>query len=134
MKVFGKCQSCQSEIPFITQAYTRVEFAMRIGEFVTLKCKSCKTETKFHVDELFANPSKLAQISSGLVLLIGTPLIFLVVNPFLKTGTSHYLIYSVGGFLLIPVFIYAILNRQDQNRVSNFNRRKLKGRIHNIGS
>ncbi len=132
MKVYGKCKKCSTEIAYRTNAHTRVEFAMQDGENRTLNCKDCETENKFHVDELYANPSKIAQLIAGLVFLIGTPLTFFLVNPIFESNRNHYVIYVVGGFLLVPVLVYAVLTRQEQKRVSDFNRRKLRGRIHNV--
>lgn len=133
MKVYGKCKKCKSEIGYSTNASTRVEFAMQVGEKKTLTCKNCRLKTEFIVDELYAKESKIAQIAAGLIFLIGTPImVFFVSQVFIKSR-AHYVIYVVGGFLLIPVFIYGVIKQQDRTRVNSFNRSKLKGRIHNIG-
>lgn len=133
MKVYGKCKNCKTDIGYTTSANTRVEFAMQDGEKKTLDCKSCGIKTEFHVDELYAKESKIAQIAAGLIFLVGTPLTFHMINPIFTGSQNHYVIYVVGGFLLLPVIAYGIINKQDQTRVSSFNRRKLKGRTHNIG-
>ncbi|MCF8716480.1 hypothetical protein JM658_16785 [Joostella atrarenae] len=133
MKVHGKCEKCKTEIGYSTSANTRVEFAMQDGEKKTLNCKNCGIKTEFHVDELYTKESKLAQIGAGLIFLVGTPLMFFFVNPIFSGSRNHYVIYIVGGFLLVPVIAYGIIKKQDQTRVSSFNRSKLKGRIHNIG-
>ena len=133
MKVFGKCKNCKTEIRYSTSANTRVEFAMQEGEIKTLNCKNCGIKNDFHVDELYTKESKLAQIGAGIIFLIGTPLMFFFVNPIFSESRNHYVIYIVGGFLLVPVIAYGIIRKQDQTRVSSFNRWKLKGRIHNIG-
>lgn len=133
MKVYGKCKKCETEIGYSTSANTRVEFAMHDGEKKTLTCKNCGTKTEFHVDELYTKESKIAQIAAGLILLVGTPFIFLFVNPIFSESRNHYSVYIVGGFLLVPVIAYGIIKKQDQTRVNSFNRKKLKGRIHNIG-
>ncbi|SHH76517.1 hypothetical protein [Winogradskyella jejuensis] len=132
MKVYGKCQKCETEVAYSTNTNTRVEFAMRDGESRILKCKNCNAETNFHVDELYTKESKLAQIGAGLIFLLGTPILFFIINPIFTGSRNHYVIYVIGGFLLIPVIAYGIIKKQDQTRVSDFNRRKLKGRIHNI--
>ena len=132
MKVYGKCRSCKAEITYSTSANTRVEFAMQEWETKTLNCKSCGKENEFHVDQLYAQESKIAQIGAGLLFFLGTPLIYFLVNPIFTGSRNNYVIYVVGGFLLIPVIAYGIIKKQDQTRVSDFNRRKLKGRIHNI--
>lgn len=132
MKVYGKCKNCNNEIGYSTNANTRVEFAMQDGENKTLDCKNCGTKTDFHIDKLFAKESKIAHFAAGLILLIGTPLMFFFVNPIFSKSQNHYVIYVVGGFLLVPVIAYGIIKKQDQTRVNSFNRSKLKGRIHNI--
>ena len=132
MKVYGKCKNCKKEIGYSTSANTRIEFAIQGGEKKTLNCKNCGLKTAFEVDELYTKDSKIAQIGAGVILLIGTPLMFLFVNPVFTGSRNHYVIYIVGGFLLIPVIAYGIIKKQDQIRVNSFNRSKLKGRIHNI--
>ncbi|WP_298489455.1 hypothetical protein [uncultured Maribacter sp.] len=132
MRVYGKCNNCKSYIGYSTDANTRVEFAMQDGENKKLTCKKCGRTTDFHVDELSAKESNLAKIGAGLIFLIGTPLIFFLVSPVFTGSRNHYVIFIVGGFLLVPVVAYSIINKQDQVRVSSFNRKKLKGRIHNV--
>jgi hypothetical protein len=133
MKVNGTCKKCKNEVGYSTNANTRIEFAMQEGETITLNCEKCRSKKPFHVDELYAKESKIAQIGAGLIFLVGTPLIFLFVNPVFSGSRSNYVIYAVGGFILIPVIIYGYMNQQDRIRVNSFNRSKLKGRIHNIG-
>jgi len=132
MKVYVKCENCKNETSFSTSANTRVEFAMNDWETKLIKCKECSKDSNFHVDDLFAKHSKIAQIGAGFIFLFGTPLLYFLINPVFSGSRNHYVIYILGGFLLIPVIAYIIINKQDQTRVSDFNRRKLKGRIHNI--
>ncbi|TDT50522.1 hypothetical protein CLV90_0056 [Maribacter spongiicola] len=132
MKVYVKCPKCENELGYSTNANTRVEFAMQDRENKKLTCKNCGRTTDFHVDELNAKESNLAKIGAGLIFLIGTPLMFLFVSPIFTGSRNHYIIFIVGGFLLVPVVAYGIIKKQDQVRVSSFNRKKLKGRIHNI--
>ncbi|MDO1512248.1 hypothetical protein Q2T41_06225 [Maribacter confluentis] len=132
MKVYVKCPKCKNELGYSTNANTRVEFAMQDGENKKLTCKNCGRATDFHVDELNAKASHLATIGAGLIFFIGTPLMFLFVSPIFTGSRNHYVIFIVGGFLLVPVVAYGIIKKQDQVRVSSFNRKKLKGRIHNI--
>lgn len=132
MKVYGKCKKCSSEISYTTNACTRVEFAMENGESKKLNCKSCGTDSKIKVDDFYAKPSKAAQIGTGLIFLFGTPIIFFLITPIFTESRNHYVAYVIGGFLLVPVFAYTVINKQDQQRVSDFNRRKLKGRQHNV--
>ena len=132
MKVFVKCKSCSKEISYNTNSYTRVEFAMQEGDLKQLACNHCNETYDFEVDEFYAKHSKIAQIIAGLVFLIGTPSAFLLLSTIFNHSKSHYVVYVVGGLLLVPIIVYIIINKQDQTRVSDFNRRKLRGRIHNI--
>ena len=111
MKVYGKCKSCKTEIAYRTDSNTRVEFAMRDGETKKINCKNCGANTEFHVDELYAKHSKFAEIVAGLILLVGTPLVFFLVNPIFTNSRNHYVIYVIGGFLLVPVFAFAVINQ-----------------------
>ena len=124
MKVYGKCKSCKNEISYSTSASTRVEFAMKEGENIKVNCKKCLKESEFHVDELVANKSNLPEKMAGITFLI----VLLVSIYFLFFSESKYVIIAFG----LPLVVYIILSKQEQSRVSSFNRRKLKGRIHNI--
>ncbi len=132
MKVYGECYSCNNEISYSTGANTRVEFAMQDGENINLNCKNCGVNTEFNVDKLYAKESKFANIVAGLFFLIGTPLVFFFVSPVFTGSRNHYAIFVIGSFLLVPVFAYVVIKKQDRTRVNSFNRSKLKGRIHNI--
>lgn len=124
MKVYGKCKSCGYEMGCKTDAHTRVEFAMKDGETKTLNCKNCGTNTKFHVDELYAKPSNMPIITVGLIFMAA--MILLVYQLFFPE--NNFIIILVG----LPIGIYLTLKKQDQTRVSNFNKRKLKGRTHHV--
>ncbi|MFT5926748.1 MAG: hypothetical protein ACI9WL_001499 [Rubritalea sp.] len=125
MNVYGKCESCRNEIAYRTDANTRVEFAMQDGETKNINCKSCGTNTEFHVDQLYAKSSNRQYLIVALVVLT-TLIVPLYVVYF---SDRQYVIIALG----LPFVVYFILNKQDQKRVSNFNKRKLKGRTHNIG-
>lgn len=125
MKVYGKCKSCKAEIGYQTDANTRVEFAMQEGETVVMNCKNCGTNTKFQVDELYAKHSNKPIVAASLVVLTGV--IFILYLLFFSEG--NYVFIAFG----LPFVIYFVLKKQDQRRVSDFNKRKVKGRIHNMG-
>jgi hypothetical protein len=48
---------------------------------------------------------------------------------FVYFSNSEYVIIAFS----LPFVVYFILHQKDQKRLSNFNKRKLKGRTHNIG-
>ena len=125
MKVYGKCKNCKNEIGYRTDANTRVEFAMQDGETKKMNCKNCGSDTNFHVDELFAKRSNMP----FLMVALGVLLLVIITLYFLFFSNSKYVIIAFG----LPFAVYFILAKQDQKRVSDFNKRKLKGRTHNIG-
>ncbi len=125
MKVYGKCKSCKAEIGYQTDANTRVEFAMQEGETITMNCKNCGTNTKFQVDALYTKHSNKPIITASLVVLTGV--IFILYLLFF--AESDYVFIAFG----LPFVIYFVLKKQDQTQVSDFNKRKVKGRIHNVG-
>lgn len=127
MKVYGKCDKCSHEIVFHTTAQTRVELAMQHDEHILLTCNNCRFEKKFHVNNIYTKPSIFLHLIAGLVFLIGTPLLFILIFPILsKSNINNYVVYAIGGILIVPFYIYKILKQQDQRRVNSFNRYKLK--------
>ncbi|GGE38596.1 hypothetical protein [Psychroflexus planctonicus] len=124
MKVYGKCKNCKNEIGYSTSTSTRVEFAMKEGENIKASCEKCLKESEFHVDELIAYKSNLPEKIAGITFMI----VLLVTIYYLFFSESKYVIIAFG----LPLVVYIILSKQEQSRVSSFNRRKLKGRIHNI--
>jgi hypothetical protein len=125
MNVYGKCKNCKNEIGYRTDANTRVEFAMQDGETKKMNCKNCGTDTDFHVDELFAKSSNMP----FLMVALGVFLLVIITVYFLFFSDNQYVIIAFG----LPFAVYFMLDKQDQKRVSDFNKRKLKGRTHNIG-
>ena len=131
MKLYTKCKHCKNELKCSSLAGTRVEFAMQKWEKKDLKCNSCETKNEYHVDELYAKPSRIAEILAGLIFIVGTPLVFLFLSPIVLRGGA-FAVFIISGLFLVPVIVFGIIKKQDQIRVKAFNRSKLKGRIHNI--
>src|SRR5690554_3711866 len=100
MKVYGKCKSCKNEIGYRTNANTRVEFAMQDGENIKLNCINCGTKTEFHVDELYAQNSKMPYLIVGLTILT----IVIITLYFLFFSDSEYVIIAFG----LPIVVYII--------------------------
>jgi len=98
---------------------------MNTGERVNLKWTNCKEEENYHVNDLYAKESKLVLIFSFLIFILGTVGIGYLFfnNPRVIGGLYSALI--IGSFLLVPVFIYAMLVKQNRLRVSAFNRHYL---------
>lgn len=127
MKVYCKCNNCKEEYGFLAFTNTRVEFAMQYGDYKEFTCKHCATMNKRHVNDFYAKPSKIAFIVASLVFLVGTPLLFFVIIPAMASTSAHK-VYFIGGIILLPVFIYGLMLKQDRNRVNSFNRHQLKER------
>ncbi|MBZ9731647.1 hypothetical protein LB467_18325 [Salegentibacter sp. JZCK2] len=125
MKLFLKCQNCKNEIGFRSDSNTRIEFSMNEGERKKIVCKNCGTNNEKHVNEIYASESKLALLIAGLIFLIGTPVTLYVMFEIMKVTRNHYMIWIIGGILLVPVFAYITISKQEQNRVSGFNRFKI---------
>jgi hypothetical protein len=127
MKLTTKCNKCGQEVKTKTWSSDRVELARSKGEYLELTCKNCNTTGKYHVDSLSASPSRFTQIVAFLIFILGTPtLIYFIWEP-LWTLTWSYAILAIAGLLLIPVTVYGLILKDDQRRVSSFNRHKLKG-------
>ncbi len=90
-----------------------------------MNCKNWGTDTDFHVDELFAKRSNMPILTVAL----GVFLLVIITVYFLFFSDNQYVIIAFG----LPFAVYFMLDKQDQKRVSDFNKRKLKGRTHNIG-
>jgi hypothetical protein len=102
---------------------------MNEGDTKNLNCKSCGEANVFHVDEIEAKPSKLAQGIAALIFLLGIPLVFYFMwDYFFGTGWVYAAMILIGmvGF---PMVIYGAIHRSERNRVNSFNRVKLKGRL-----
>lgn len=133
MKVYSKCTECKEEIAFSTYAPNRVEMAMKEGEHKNLDCSSCHARITVPVDDVYTKKSIWVNWIGFFLFIVGTALTFLFVYPLLYKTNNPYGIYVTSGSLLFPGVVYALLKKQDSDRVSKFNRHNLKGRVHNIG-
>ena len=113
MKVYTKCKHCAKEIPYSTEAADRVEFAMREGEENLLVCKNCNRRYNYEPNDFYAKPSKIGQIVALIILILGVPALI-----YAFAGRDYIII---GGYLLIPWTVYAIITQQDRSRVSSLN-------------
>lgn len=107
---------------FINFSETRIALAKKKGVEIDLKCNHCSAERKYHVNEIYAKESKTILVLSFTIFLIGTLVIgYLLFSNFwlLRKGYSALII---GSFLLAPVFIYTIMNKNDRLRVNAFNK------------
>lgn len=133
MKVYTRCTECREEITFSTFAPNRVEMAMRDGENKKLDCFSCHARITVPIDDIYTKKSTLINWMGLFLFIVGSALTFLFAYPLLYQTNNPYGIYVTSVPLLLPGVIYALLKKQDSDRVSKFNRHNLKGRVHNIG-
>ncbi|MFK7813045.1 MAG: hypothetical protein AB8B59_11160 [Maribacter sp.] len=126
MRVFSSCKNCKSKISITTEYSTRVDFAMMEGKFKELTCSNCKSKNSIHVNDLYAIESKRIYLIAGIIFLIGSIFTIYIMTVVLSTGPGHYTVLIAGGVMLIPGIISIVINRQEYQRVSGFNRMKVK--------
>ena len=61
------CNSCRKPIRVTSVAKTRSELQMEKGDTLDINCEHCGTNSKKHVNDIFAEPNKLMLIT-GVVL------------------------------------------------------------------
>lgn len=129
MRLKTSCAECGSDLYTSTFAEDRVDYVKRKGEYFRLNCKNCGHQGKYHVDDLYATPSKMAEIIALGIFLIGTPLLFWLIWEVVWQLTNIYMIAVATGVFLVPSITYVFLLRNQRLRVNAFNRHKYKGRI-----
>lgn len=94
---------------------------MKHGDKIEIKCKACNKTKKYAIDDLRARESKIAALIGLVVLIIGTPIVFILLwDSIWQSG-----LYGAFGLILIigiPGSVYMIINKNDHNKVSSFNR------------
>jgi len=121
MRLYIKCSNCSNEISFWTWSSDRVSLKMTHGDKIELDCKNCNTTKKYFIDDLRAKKSKIALIIASIIFIIGTPIVLILLWDYIwQTG-----LYGALGLILIigiPSTIYGIINKNDSQRISLFNR------------
>ena len=126
MIIYCKCPNCKHENHFKTEAGTRVELAMESGELIEMHCAICNKKHRLNVNRFYTRASKRISILSGIILLLGTSVaVYFVIQMGSKT-VSVMGVFAITSALLIPVWIYGILNKEDGNRVRTFNQSYIK--------
>lgn len=126
MKLYANCSKCKQEISFNSKLRTRVEFAKHDGKTKTLICESCGQKNTFKLDEIFAKKSKNALIAASLIFFTGIPFVIYYVYEFVLKIGGLFSILTIGGFLLIPIFVYKLISFNEKVRVNTFNKEKSK--------
>lgn len=125
MKLFGKCPQCKSEVSFYSDSSTRVEFSMREGKTKKISCDECGSVSELSINNIYTKKSNLALLIAGLIFLVGTPLIIYSFKDILFSLKGPYSVLAISGLFVLPSIVYFIIQKEDQNRVSTFNRVKI---------
>lgn len=131
MFLYSTCKKCKKELSFWSYNRTRVEFAKNEGEFKEHVCKNCSFQNKIHVDDLYAENSRVLKYIGLIIFILGTPFTGYILYLFLNQKNQHGFLGMVL-VIIIPVSIYILIKKEEMMRINTFNRAKFKGRIHNI--
>ena len=126
MNLYWKCPTCSEENKKRTFYHTRTDVAMREGEIQDLKCTACNKTNPIPVDDFVAKKSNLALIVAGSIGFFGSIAVFWVFFYLVEGFSTRTSLYFVGGYMLVPVVVYQMILKQDQDRVNSFNRHKFK--------
>ncbi len=121
MKLYLKCTACNYENHFKCDAETRIEYAMKYGKYKQHSCTQCSNANRVAVNNMYAKESKWIYLIAGSIFLMGSLAgLYFYIDIFNQTR-SVFGLYASGLILLIPVFIYNTMNKEDRVRVRTFN-------------
>lgn len=127
MIICTRCRTCSSEIKMRTFAGNRVELAKAKGQIIPVQCKVCNKRADYRVDDFRAKPGQIVRITATLILLIGTPVLTFGIWNYLYSVNQPYQILTLVPLILIPITVYGIMTKEENNKIKNFNRHKIKG-------
>ena len=90
---------------------------MENGKIRGTDCKNCNQKSTLNVNKFYVKESKLISILDGIIFLVGTFIGLYFVMQIISELKTVIGIFAVACGLLIPVWIYGILNKEDRNRV-----------------
>ena len=94
---------------------------MENGKITKIDCSNCNQKCTLNVNKYYAKESKLISILSGIIFLAGTFIGLYFVMQMISEMKTVIGLFIVACGLLIPVWIYGILNKEDRKRVKAFN-------------
>lgn len=122
LKLFLKCSSCKHENSLKSSATTRIEFVMlEKNKTIDIDCAKCNKRISASINKIYAKESRLAYFIAGIIFLIGSLLVLIFWSKILSGSKSVMGLYAVALILLVPVWIYIIIKKEDRIRVSTFN-------------
>jgi SNF family Na+-dependent transporter len=94
---------------------------MENGKTLKTDCKNCNQKSTLNVNKFYAKESKLISILAGIIFIVGTFIGLYFVMQMISEMKTVMGIFVVACGLLIPVWIFGILSKEDRNRVKTFN-------------
>ncbi|MFI0431233.1 hypothetical protein [Mariniflexile sp. HMF6888] len=99
---------------------------MEKGNTYTAKCLTCNSTNTYQINDIYAKASRPLSIIAGLIFIIGTLFgLFAIAIMFVEQKTVIG-IFVVGCGLLIPVWIFSTIKKEDRLRVKTFNHSYVK--------
>ena len=120
MKLYTRCKNCKTEIQFRLFVTDRVEYKMRYGENKELTCKKCNNKSLYNISDIKATESNIPRLIGLIVFLCGTPLLIFFLWDYLWIKYI-YAVVSMATLILLPVSIYRILIKSEENKTRFFN-------------
>jgi ABC-type sulfate transport system permease component len=94
---------------------------MEKGDLMELSCKVCNKHGKYSIENIEAKTSKISIIIAGLIFLVGTPLLFVILQDYIFNLNHIYSIVFLTLPIAFPSLVYGIILKNDRQRVKIFN-------------
>lgn len=121
MKLYTKCDYCNSQIFIKASAQDRVELKMKRGNPIRIQCKNCGKDGDHFVETFKARKSKGVRLLAAFLFIVGTSLALLLIFPLMEHFKTHRAIVVLIPFIVIPNILFLIISRIDSQRVNDFN-------------
>ncbi|MEW7292875.1 hypothetical protein [Aquimarina sp. 2304DJ70-9] len=99
---------------------------MKEGKTKQIGCEKCKNTTELHINDVYAKKSNLTLIVAIFIFIIGILITGYFTKNLMDTPQILDLTFVFGACLFVPFTAFQILRKQDQIRVSSFNKLKVK--------
>lgn len=113
MKLYTYCKSCKSNIKIKSDAPTRPELQMVMGDELKINCKNCGKMDKAHVNDIKAEPNRF----------------ILILGVILGVLFSILLWTYYNGIATISIIIPLLFWQQQRTAVRAFNSYMIKRKI-----
>ena len=103
------CQSCKIKNKISIEEEDRVQLQMKKGEEISFTCKSCHKKEKIHINNIYAEPSKIVYIIAIVVSVLMT-----------------ILFWNLGFIITLSFGLPMLIFLYQQNLARNFNNYKIR--------